>query len=389
MTRPFADRMQNLGTETAFEVLVKAKALEAKGRHVVHLEIGEPDFRTPPNIVEAGVRALRDGMTRYGPSAGLPELREAICESLWTTRRVKATPDQVVVTPGAKPIIFFGILATVNPGDEVLVPDPGFPIYESVVRFAGGIPRPVPLLESNGFALDLAALERLVTPRTRLLVFNSPANPTGGVIPPADLERIAAFAERHDLFVMADEIYSQILYEGTHASIAALDGLSARTILIDGFSKTYAMTGWRLGYGVMPEPLAAHVTRLMVNSNSCTASFVQAAGVEALRGPQDAPRAMVAEFRRRRDLIVARMNEIPGIRCALPEGAFYAFPNVSGLPVDARAFADLLLETHGVAALAGTCFGAAGDGYLRLSYANSTDNLTTAADRIAAAVRNL
>ncbi|HEX7127044.1 MAG TPA: pyridoxal phosphate-dependent aminotransferase [Thermodesulfobacteriota bacterium] len=389
MTPTFADRMQNLGTETAFEVLVRAKALEASGRHVIHLEIGEPDFQTPPNIVEAGIRALRDGLTRYGPSAGLPELREAICESLWTTRRVRATPDQVVVTPGAKPIIFFGILATVNPGDEVLLPDPGFPIYESVVRFVGGVPVPVPLLESNGFALDLAALERLATPRTRLLIFNSPANPTGGVIPPADIERIAAFAERRDLWVMADEIYSQILYEGTHASIAALPGLSARTILIDGFSKTYAMTGWRLGYGVMPAPLAAHVTRLVVNSNSCTAGFVQAAGVEALRGPQEASRAMVAEFRARRDLIVARLNEIPGIRCALPQGAFYAFPNVSGLPVDARAFADRLLERHGVAALAGTCFGAGGDGYLRLSYANSTENLLAAADRIDDAVRSL
>ena len=389
MTPPFADRMQNLGTETAFEVLVKARALEAQGRHVIHLEIGEPDFPTPPNIVEAGVRALRDGLTKYGPSAGLPELREAICENLWTTRRVRATPDQVVVTPGAKPIIFFGILATVNPGDEVLLPDPGFPIYESVVRFVGGVPVSVPLLESNGFALDLAALERLVTPRTRLLIFNSPANPTGGVIPPADIERIAEFALRHDLWVMADEIYSQILYEGTHASIAALPDLAARTILIDGFSKTYAMTGWRLGYGVMPEALAAHVTRLVVNSNSCTAGFVQAAGIEALRGPQDASRAMVAEFRKRRDLIVARLNEIPGIRCTLPQGAFYAFPNVSALPVDARTFADRLLEEHGVAGLAGTCFGAGGDGYLRLSYANSTENLMAAADRIAEAVHSL
>ncbi len=259
MPRDLATRMHDLGTETAFEVLVKAKALEARGRSVIHLEIGEPDFETPPNIVEAGVRALRDGMTKYGPSQGMPELREAICESLLATRGVKATPDEVVVTPGAKPIIFFGILATVNPGDEVLLPDPGFPIYESVVRFVGGVPVSAPLLESTGFALDLAALERLVTPRTRLLIFNSPANPTGGVIAPGDIARIAALAERHDLWVMADEIYSQILYEGTHASIAAIPGMKARTILIDGFSKTYAMTGWRLGYGVMPAALAVHV----------------------------------------------------------------------------------------------------------------------------------
>ncbi len=389
MKRSLAARMQDLGTETAFEVLARAKALEAEGRKIIHLEIGEPDFDTPPNIVEAAVKALRRGMTHYGPSAGLPELREAICESLWTTRKVRATPDEVVVTPGAKPIIFFGILATVNPGDEVLLPDPGFPIYESVVRFVGATPVSVPLVESTGFALDLDWLEARITPRTRLLIFNSPANPTGGIVPAADLERIAALAERHDLWVMADEIYSQILYDGQHASIAALPGLKARTILIDGFSKTYAMTGWRLGYGVMPRPLAEAVTRLMTNSNSCTATFVQAAGIEALRGPQDAVAAMVAEFRRRRDLIVRRLNEIPGIRCGTPQGAFYVFPNVTGLPVDARAFADRLLDEWGVAVLAGTCFGVRGDGYLRLSYANSTENLEKAATRIAEAVRAL
>jgi aspartate aminotransferase len=389
MPRTLAARLNDLGTETAFEVLVKARALEAQGKPIIHLEIGEPDFQTPPHVVEAGVRALRDGLTKYGPSAGLPELREAICESLWATRRVKATPDEVVVTPGAKPIIFFGVLATVNPGDEVLLPDPGFPIYESVVRFVGGVPVPVPLLEANGFALDPAALDRLATPRTKLLIFNSPANPTGGVIPPADIERLAAFAQRRDLWVMADEIYSQILYDGTHASIAALPGMKERTILIDGFSKTYAMTGWRLGYGAMPADLAAHVAKLMVNSNSCTATFVQAAGVAALRGPQEASHAMVAEFRRRRDLVVGRLNEIPGIRCAMPGGAFYAFPNVTGLPTDAGAFADRLLATHGVAALAGTCFGKGGDGYIRLSYANSMSNLQAACDRIAAAARSL
>jgi aspartate aminotransferase len=389
MPRTLAARLNDLGTETAFEVLVKARALEAQGKPIIHLEIGEPDFQTPPHVVEAGVRALRDGLTKYGPSAGLPELREAICESLWATRRVKATPDEVVVTPGAKPIIFFGVLATVNPGDEVLLPDPGFPIYESVVRFVGGVPVPVPLLEANGFALDPAALDRLATPRTKLLIFNSPANPTGGVIPPADIERLAAFAQRRDLWVMADEIYSQILYDGTHASIAALPGMKERTILIDGFSKTYAMTGWRLGYGAMPADLAAHVAKLMVNSNSCTATFVQAAGVAALRGPQEASHAMVAEFRRRRDLVVGRLNEIPGIRCAMPGGAFYAFPNVTGLPTDAGAFADRLLATHGVAALAGTCFGKGGDGYIRLSYANSMSNLQAACDRIAAVARSL
>src|ERR671925_4807 len=384
--RDLASRMADLGTETAFDVLARARSLEAHGRRVLHLEIGEPDFPTPPHIVEAGVRALRDGHTRYGPPPGLPALREAICERLLAERGVRASPDEVVVTPGAKPILFLAILATVGKGDEVLVPDPGFPIYESVVRFAGARVVPVPVREESAFSLDVDAAERLVTPRTRMLIFNSPANPTGGATTPRDLERIAALAERHDLWVIADEIYARISYEEPHRSIAALPGMRDRVILSDGFSKAYAMTGWRVGYGVVPRRLAEPLTRLVINSNSCTAAFVQLAGVEALRGTQEPVERMVAEFRRRRDLVVSALRSIPGVRCAMPHGAFYAFPDVSSLPIPAGAVATRLLEEHGVATLAGTAFGPGGDGHLRISYVSAPDVLTEALDRIRSAV---
>jgi aspartate/methionine/tyrosine aminotransferase len=381
-----ATRMADLGTETAFDVLARARALEAQGRRVLHLEIGEPDFPTPPHIVEAGVRALRDGHTRYGPPPGLPALREAICERLLLERGVRGAPDEVVVTPGAKPILFLAILATVGAGDEVLVPDPGFPIYESVVRFAGARVVPVPVREESNFSLDVDAAEKLVTPRTRMLIFNSPANPTGGATTEKDLERIAALAQRHDLWVIADEIYARISYEKPHRSIAALPGMRERVILSDGFSKAYAMTGWRLGYGVVPRRLAEPLTRLVINSNSCTAAFVQLAGVEALRGTQEPVEKMVAEFRRRRDLVVSALRAVPGVRCAMPRGAFYAFPDVRALPIPAGELATRLLDDHGVATLAGTAFGPGGDGHLRISYVSAPDVLTEALERIRSAV---
>lgn len=371
-----AARVHSLGTETALDVLLKARALEARGRRVLHLEVGEPDFPTPGHIVEAGVRALRDGHTRYGPPAGLPELREAICEEL-AGRGVRAGIDQIVVCAGAKPAILYGLLAVIEPGDEVLVPDPGFPIYPSVVRFCGGVPRSVPALD--GFDLDAA--ERAVTPRTRMIIFNSPGNPTGAVV--HDLERLAALAQRHDLWVMADDIYRRITYaKDPPPCIASLPGMAARTILVDGFSKAYAMTGWRLGYGVFPEAIAPHAVRLMINSNTCTAAFVQLAGLAALRGPQETVTAMVAEFRRRRDLIVGRLSAIAGVRCRLPEGAFYAFPDVRSLP---SGLADRLLEEEGVAVLDGAGFGQNGRGHLRFSFASSLETLEEAA----AALRRL
>jgi aspartate aminotransferase len=387
--RDLSSRMADLGTETAFDVLARARALEAQGRRVLHLEIGEPDFPTPQHIVEAGVRALRDGYTRYGPPPGLPALREAICERLLAERGVRASPDEVVVTPGAKPILFLAILATVGPGDEVLVPDPGFPIYESVVRFAGARVVPVPVREESAFSLDVDAAERLVTPRTRMLIFNSPANPTGGATTERDLERIAALAERHDLWVIADEIYARISYEEPHRSLAALPGMRERVILSDGFSKAYAMTGWRLGFGVVPKPLVEPLTRLVINSNSCTAAFVQLAGVEALRGTQEPVERMVAEFRRRRDLVVSALRAMPGVRCAMPRGAFYAFPDVRSLPVSAGELATHLLEDHGVATLSGTAFGPGGDGHLRISYVSAPDVLGEALQRMRTAIAEL
>jgi aspartate/methionine/tyrosine aminotransferase len=387
-----AERVSQLGTETALDVLIKARALEARGRTVIHLEVGEPDFPTPGHIVEAGVRALRDGHTRYGPPAGLPELREAICTELFEGRSVRAGPERILVAPGAKPLVFYGILAAVSPGDEVLIPDPGFPIYASMVRFCGGIPVAVPPRlspEDDARALDLDALERAITPRTRMVIFNAPSNPTGAVVPPDDLRRLAALCQRHDLWVMADEIYRRISYGSPPGSIAALPGMDERTIIVDGFSKSYAMTGWRLGWGLFPAALAPHAVRLMINSNTCTATFVQRAGLAALTGPQDPVREMIAEFRRRRDAFIARLRGIPGVRCSSPAGAFYAFPDVRGLPVPAAALADRLLEEEGVAVLDGAGFGERGAGHLRFSFANSLANLEEAAGRFGRLVARL
>jgi len=386
---PIADRMERLGTETAFEVLAKARALEAEGRDVVHLEIGEPDFATPANIIEAAKRALDDGYTHYGPSAGLLELREAIAEDVARTRGIPINPEQVVVTPGAKPIMFFLMLCCLNEGDEVIYPDPGFPTYESVASFIGARPIPVPLREENDFRLDVDDLKARLSPRTRMLILNSPQNPTGSVLTREDLEQIAGLVSGSPIVILTDEVYRNIIYSGAAPSIASLPGMAEQTVILDGFSKTYAMTGWRLGYGVMPEELAWRIARLMTNSNSCTASFVQIAGVEALRGPQDSVARMVAEFAERRRVIVDGLNGIPCVTCRPPQGAFYVFPNVSGLPADSQEIADRLLSEAGVAALSGRSFGAHADDYLRLSYANSIPNLQRALERIDGFARSL
>jgi len=377
-----ATRMSRLGTETAFEVLVRARALEAQGRHVIHLEIGEPDFDTPRHISAAAAKALEEGDTHYGPSAGLPELRQAIAEEASAARGVPFAPEQVVVTPGAKPIMFFALLALVDEGDEVIYPDPGFPIYESMIHFVGGKAVPIPLREELDFRLDVGELRRLVTPKTKLLILNSPHNPTGGVLTAEDLAAIADLCRENDVGVLSDEIYRRILYTGTHHSIASLDGMQERTIILDGFSKTYAMTGWRLGYGIMPEELAEQFARLQVNSTSCTASFIQRAGIAALIGAQDEAHRFVEEFRRRRDLIVEGLNRIQGVSCKTPQGAFYVFPNVKSFGRPAQEIADLLLYQGHVATLSGTAFGRHGEGYLRLSYANSMENLAEALRRM-------
>ena len=377
-----ADRVQDIGTETAFEAAARARALEATGRDVIHLEIGEPDFDTPSNVIDAGCDALRGGWTHYGPSAGQPELRAAIATYVNASRSTSFAPEQVVVTPGGKPVMFFAILALVEEGDEALFPDPGFPIYRSMIDFAGAVAVPIPLREERAFGIDLDELASLITPRSRLLILNSPANPTGGVLTRDEIAEIARLAVAHNLIVLADEIYSELIYEGEHVSIATMPGMAERTIVLDGFSKTYAMTGWRLGYGLMPRTLVEAVNRLMVNSVSCTSMAVQRAGLAALTGPQDEVVAMREAFRIRRDLIVDGLNRIAGISCLSPKGAFYAFPNISKLGVTSKEFADLLLDEYGVAALAGTAFGAHGEGYLRLSTANSEANLTRALERI-------
>jgi len=388
-TMKLASRMNRLGTETAFEVLVRARSLEAQGKEVIHLEIGEPDFDTPQNIVEAGVAALRGGWTHYGPSAGLPELREAIAREITRSRGLPCQPEQVVVTPGGKPIMFFVILALAEEGDEVIYPNPGFPIYESMINFVGARPVPIPLREEREFRFDVEEFRSLITPRTRLVIINSPHNPTGSVLDKEDLQEIARLAVEHDFWVLSDEIYGRILYEGQHYSIATFPGMAERTIILDGFSKTYAMTGWRIGYGVMPEALAVHIARLMTNSNSCTASFTQRAAIEALTGPQDSVDRMVAEFRRRRDLIVEGLNALRGVSCLRPKGAFYVFPNIKGTGRSSREMADYLLYEAGVATLSGTAFGEYGEGYLRLSYANSLENLQKALERMEKALARL
>jgi len=374
----FAERMSRLGTESAFEVLARARALERQGKEIIHLEIGEPDFDTPAHIRDAAKRALDSGATHYGPAAGLPEVREAIAKDVGTTRNIPVTPEEIVVTPGAKPIMYFIITALVNPGDEVIYPNPGFPIYESVINFVGGVPVPIPLREESGFGFDLSVLERKASERTKLIIINSPQNPTGGVLELDQLGRIAEVAKRYRIPVLSDEIYKAFLYDGEFASITRFPGMEDLVIILDGFSKAYAMTGWRLGYGVMPPALAEHVTRLMVNSNSCTASFTQLAGIAALQGDQTPVAAMVAEFKRRRDLVVSGLNQLPGVSCRSPRGAFYVFPNVKGLKRPSAEIAETLLSEAGVAVLGGTAFGQYGEGYLRLSYANSEANLRKA-----------
>src|ERR1700726_2260491 len=377
-----AKRMARLGTETAFEVLVKARALEAKGRDIVHLEIGEPDFDTPGNIIEAATDALHKGFTHYGPSAGLPQLREIIAQYVSETRRVNATPEEVVVVPGGKPIIFFTILALVEGGDEVIYPNPGFPIYESMINDVGGKAVPIRLREEMDFRLDVKELGGLINDRTKLIILNSPQNPTGGVLTKIDIDGVARAIGDRNIMILSDEIYSRLIFEGEHHSIMSVDGMKERCILLDGFSKTYAMTGWGMGYGVMRADLATHVARLMTNSNSCTARFTQVAGLEGLRGPQASVDPMCAEFKKRRDIMVAGLNKIKGLSCRLPKGAFYVFPNIKNTGWKSKPLADSLLERAGVAALSGTAFGAFGEGYLRFSVANSLDNLQQALDRI-------
>jgi aspartate/methionine/tyrosine aminotransferase len=380
--KPFADRLSRLGTETAFEVLARAKALEAQGREIVHLEIGEPDFDTPAHIIDAAKQALDDGYTHYTPAAGLPQVRQTVADYVAETRGIPVEPDNVVVVPGAKPIIFFPIVALVNPGDEVVYPNPGFPIYESMINFMNGKAVPMVLREEKGFSFDPDEFVSLVNENTKLIIINSPGNPTGGVMSQADLEVVAEVATKYDCWVLSDEIYSRIIYEGEHRSIASLPGMQERTIILDGYSKTYAMTGWRLGYGAMPADLAAWVTKLMVNSNSCSAAFTQMAGMAALTGDQTSVIDMVAEFKRRRDAIVEGLNALPGITCLKPKGAFYVFPNVSALGRSEKEIADALLDEAGVAALAGTSFGEYGKGYLRFSYANSLENIKKALERM-------
>ncbi|MEP6641149.1 MAG: pyridoxal phosphate-dependent aminotransferase [Gaiellales bacterium] len=378
MADRLAASMGRLGTETAFEVLARAKALEASGRRVIHLEIGEPDFTTPGHIIEAGMRALRDGHTHYCAAPGLPELREACAAHLSAHRGLQIDPGRVVVAPGAKPFLFFGVLATCEPGDEVIYPNPGFPIYESVIRFAGATPVPLPLVEERGFAFTADDLAGRLTSRTRLVILNSPANPTGGIVDSKLTAEIAAVLAGHDCFILSDEVYSEMLYGERHDTVAAHNDLLDRTLLVDGFSKTFAMTGWRLGYAALPTVLVEPITRLLINSVSCTAPAVQLGGVAALQGARTEVDAMLAEFDVRRGAVVAGLNALPGVSCVLPRGAFYAFPNITGIGMDARTVADRLLTEAGVAVLAGTAFGEFGEGYLRLSYANSLENIEEA-----------
>lgn len=377
-----AERMSRLGTETAFEVLNKARALERQGKSIIHLEIGEPDFDTPKNVIDAGVKALQGGWTHYGPSAGLPELRLAIAEEVSRTRKVEVKSEEVVVVPGGKPIIFFTILALADVGDEVIYPNPGFPIYESMINYVGAKAVPIKLREERDFGFDVNELASLITDRTKLIILNSPHNPTGGVLDRSQIREIAEVIGDRNIMVLSDEIYGRLIFDGEHSSIMSVPGFQERTILLDGFSKTYAMTGWRMGYGVMRADLATQITRLMTNSNSCTASFTQIAGVEALQGDQSSVDHMREEFHRRRDVVVDRLNRIKGFSCRMPKGAFYVFPNITKTGWKSKKLADAMLEQAGVACLSGTAFGDYGEGYLRFSIANSLDNLTTALDRV-------
>jgi aspartate/methionine/tyrosine aminotransferase len=381
-------RMNRLGTETAFEVLARAKAMEASGREIIHLEIGEPDFDTPHNIIEAATRALESGYTHYCPSAGLPDARAVFAEFISKDRGTPVGPENIVITPGAKPILFFTILALAEEGDEVIYPNPGFPIYESVIDFAGATPVPLQLREEKAFSFDPRELASLVNERTKLIIVNTPQNPTGGVLTSDDMKLVAELAQKYDAWILSDEVYSRIIYDGPHASIFEYPEVKDRTILLEGHSKTYAMTGWRLGYGVMPPKLAEQIAKLQTNCTSCTPSFVQMAGIEALTGPQKESERMVVEFRQRRDLIVDGLNEIPGFRCLRPKGSFYVFPNITRTGMPSRRVADLLLQEAGVAVLSGTAFGKFGEGYVRLSYANSKENISKALEKITAVIKN-
>ena len=378
-----AQRMSLLHTESAFQILAKAQALEAKGRHIIHMEIGQPDFKTPQNIIEAAYRAMNDGYTGYTPTPGLPAARQAIADYAARHKNIVTNKDEVVIVPGGKPVMFYTMLMLVNPGDEVIYPNPSFPIYESCINFAGGVPVPLRLTAENDFRLDADEFKSLITPKTKLVIINSPSNPTGGVFTREDVMAIAELLrDRPDIFILSDEIYDRLIFEGGAFSIASLPGFKDRTIILDGFSKTYAMTGWRLGYGIMHPELAEHMTMLMVNSNSCAAAFSQMAAIEALTGPQDAVETMRAAFMERRDYLVEALNAIDGIRCCLPKGAFYAFPDISAFGISGYEFATRLLDEAGVAAAWGTAFGAFGEGYLRLSYATSIENIKIAVDRI-------
>ncbi|MBN2072197.1 MAG: pyridoxal phosphate-dependent aminotransferase [Candidatus Krumholzibacteriota bacterium] len=377
-----ADRMKRLGTETAFEVLARAKKMESEGREIIHLEIGEPDFDTPRNIIDAAIGALNNGFTHYGPSAGMPDVRKTFAEFLTKDRGIEILPENIVVTPGAKPILFFSILALVNKGDEVVYPNPGFPIYESVINFVGAKPVPVPLREEKDFSFDLEEMKGLVNDRTKLIIINTPQNPTGGVLKPEDMKGIAELAEKHDAWILSDEVYSKMVYDGRHVSIYDYPEVKNRTILLEGHSKTYAMTGWRLGYASMPVELADQISKLQTNSNSCTSSFTQVAGMEALTGPQDESLKMMAEFKARRDMFVDGLNQLPGFKCLKPKGAFYVFPNITGTGKKSKELEVYLLEKAGVAGLSGTSFGKYGEGYLRFSYANSRANLKRALELI-------
>ncbi len=379
----FAKRTQDLSSEGAYQVLAKAQALEKDGRDIIHLEIGQPDFKTFPNVSQAGIQAIRDGYTRYTPPAGMPALRDVIAESEGKQRGLEFQPDQVVVSPGAKPNLFFPTLALVEEGDEVIYPNPGFPSYEAMIRVAGGEPVPVPLLEDNQFSFDLEAFDELISNKTRMIILNSPGNPTGGIIPKSDLEHIARAAIEHDCWVLSDEIYTRIVYDDQQVdSIMGFPGMAERTIIMDGFSKTYAMTGWRLGYGIMPRELAVKVGLLLMHSVGSTAQFTQFAGIEALTGDQEQVDLVVAEYKKRRDLIVSGLNQLPGISCLNPKGAFYVFPNIKGLGKTSQEAADWFLDQAGVALLPGSAFGKYGEGYLRLSYANSLENISLALEKM-------
>ena len=385
----FANRVVGLGTEKAFEVLTKCKKLEAEGKDVIHLQIGEPDFDTPKNIIEAGVKALRGGYTHYTPNTGLFEVKDAIVNYVKKYKNIDTNRDEVVIVPGGKPTMFFTILSLVEAGDEVIYPNPGYPIYESLIRFAGGIPVPMPLVEENDFRVDIEDLKSKITSKTKMIIINSPGNPTGGVLTEEDISQMADLIRGKGIFVLSDEIYERIVYEGKAVSMATMPGMKDYTIILDGFSKTYAMTGWRIGYGIMHKEIAAKVERLIANSTSNTAAFTQIAAKEALEGPQDDVDMMVAEFRKRRDFIVDGLNSIDGITCKKPEGAFYAFPNITGTGLKSEELADYILEKAHVGVLDGVSFGEYGEGHLRLSYADSIENIDKALTRIDKALKDL